>query len=174
MNRSVRHLVLIFAGLALLAGCGSSGALDATSPGAAATPAVPGASVEASTAPASTAPSASRVTQSDTAWGRIWDTLPTTFPTIQGATVSEEAATGAASAVLTVNGQSPKDVAALMQRLLSGAGYSTIGLTGPLENGGYVVDMAGRPQGCKVQVTAAPTGSVTTVTVLYGATCPHD
>jgi hypothetical protein len=160
--------------LLVFAGCGSSGALDATSPGAAGTPAVPVASVDASTGPGSAAPSDSTVTQSDTAWGRIWDTLPTTFPTIPGATVSEEAASGAASAVLTVNGQSPKDVAALMQRLLSGAGYSTIGLTGPLENGGYVVDMAGRPQGCKVQVTAAPTGSVTTVTVLYGTTCPHD
>jgi len=174
VNRSGRQLGLILAFLGVLAGCGSSGALDATSPGAAASPAVPGASIEASTEPPSAAPSASTVTQSDTAWGRIWDSLPTTFPTIAGATVSEEAATGAASAVLTVNGQSPKDVAALMQRLLSGAGYSTIGLTGPLENGGYVVDMAGRPQGCKVQVTAAPTGSVTTVTVLYGATCPHD
>jgi len=174
VNRSRRPLALLFAGLVLIAGCGSSGALDATSPRAVATPAVPGASIQASTEPASAAPSASTVTQSDTEWGRIWDTLPTTFPTIAGATVSEEAATGAASAVLTVNGQSPKDVAALMQRLLSGAGYSTIGLTGPLENGGYVVDMAGRPQGCKVQVTTAPTGSVTTVTVLYGATCPHD
>jgi hypothetical protein len=174
VNRSGRPLALLFAGLVVVAGCGSSGALDATSPRAVATPGVPGASLQASTEPASAAPSASAVTQSDTAWGRIWDTLPTTFPTIAGATVSEEAATGAASAVLTVNGQSPKDVAALMQRLLSGAGYSTIGLTGPLENGGYVVDMAGRPQGCKVQVTTAPTGSVTTVTVLYGATCPHD
>ena len=174
MKRSRGPQILIFAGLVLLAGCGSSGALDATSPGAAGTPNVPGPSIQASTEPASAAPSASTVTQSDTAWGRIWDTLPTTFPSIPGATVSEEAATGAASAVLTVNGQSPKDVAALMQRLLSGSGYSTIGLTGPLENGGYVVDMAGRPQGCKVQVTVAPTGSVTTVTVLYGATCPHD
>jgi hypothetical protein len=172
--RLTRLPALILGTLLLLAGCGSSGALDATSPKAATSPAVPGASTEASTEAASAAPSASTVTQSDTAWGRIWDTLPSTFPTIPGATVSEEAATGAASAVLTVNGQSPKDVAALMQRLLSGAGYSTIGLTGPLENGGYVVDMAGRPQGCKVQVTAAPTGSVTTVTVLYGATCPHD
>jgi len=174
VKRSGRPQILIFAGLVLLAGCGSSGALDATSPGAARTPNVPGPSIQASTEPASAAPSASTVTQSDTAWGRIWDTLPTTFPSIPGATVSEEAATGAASAVLTVNGQSPKDVAALMQRLLSGSGYSTIGLTGPLENGGYLVDMAGRPQGCKVQVTVAPTGSVTTVTVLYGATCPHD
>ena len=174
MTRLARPLAPMFAALVLLAACGSSGALEGTSPGAAATPAS-SASSSASTEPATAVPSASKgATQSDTAWGRIWDSLPTSFPTIPGATVSEEAATGAASAVLTVTGQSPKDVAALMQRLLSGAGYSTIGLTGPLENGGYVVDMAGRPQGCKVQVTAAPTGSVTTVTVLYGATCTHD
>jgi hypothetical protein len=173
VTRLAHPLALTLAAFVLLAGCGSSGALEGTSPGAVST-AAGSAAAPPSTEPASAAPSASTVTQSDTAWGRIWDSLPTTFPTIAGATMSEEAATGAASAVLTVNGQSPKDVAALMQRLLSGAGYSTIGLTGPLENGGYVVDMAGRPQGCKVQVTTAPTGSVTTVTVLYGATCPHD
>lgn len=173
MIGNARPLVGILAALLFIAGCGSSGALDATSPGAAATPGG-AASIAPPAGPATAPPSASAVTQSDTAWGRIWDTLPASFPTIPGATASEEAATGAASAVLTVNGQSPKDVAALMQRLLSGARYSTVGLTGPLENGGYVVDMAGRPQGCKVQVTAAPTGSLTTVTILYGATCPHD
>jgi hypothetical protein len=168
-----RPLAIILTAVMLLAGCGSSGALEGTSPGTVATPAG-SASTAASTEPASAVPSASTgATQSDTAWGRIWDSLPSSFPKIPGATVSEEAASGAASAILTVTGQSPKDVAALMQRLLSGAGYSTIGLTGPLENGGYVVDMAGRPQGCKVQVTAVPTGSITNVTVLYGATCPH-
>ena len=114
------------------------------------------------------------MTQSDTAWGRIWDSLPTSFPHVPGGTASEEGAKGAASAVYTFQGQSAKDVAALMQRLLAGAGFSTLGLSGPLENGGYVVDMAGQPQGCKVQANVAPTGSLTTLTILYAATCPHD
>lgn len=174
MTDLARPLAIILTALVLLAGCGSSGALEGTSPRAVATP-VGSASTPGSTQPPSSVPTASTgATQSDTAWGRIWDSLPPSFPKIPGATVTEEAATGAASAILTVTGQSPKDVAALMQRLLSGAGYSTIGLTGPLENGSYVVDMAGRPQGCKVQVTAVPTGSVTRATVLYGATCPHE
>jgi len=170
----VRRLALLLAAALLVVACGSSGALDGSSLIPTASPAGV-ASVPPEIPSPSAAPSASTgATQSDTAWGRIWDTLPASFPTIPGGQASEEGATGAASAVYTFQGQSAKDVAALAQRLLASAGYSTLGLTGPLENGGYVVDMAGRPQGCKVQANVAPTGSMTMLTILYGATCPHD
>jgi hypothetical protein len=169
-----RPVGLALALIILIAGCGSSGALQGSSLAPAAASALPVSIPPASAAP-SAAPSASiGATQSDTAWGRIWDTLPASFPALPGGTASEEGARGAASAVFTFQGQAAKDVAALVQRLLSGAGYSTLGLTGALENGGYIVDMAGHPQGCKVQASVAPTGSVTTLTILYGSTCPHE
>jgi len=174
VTRLARPFGLVFAAVIALAGCGSSGALEGASFKASPTTELPVTAPPATAIP-SAAPSASTgSTQSDTAWGRIWDTLPKSFPAVPGGTASEEGATGASSAVYTFQGQSAKDVAALMQRLLSGAGYSTLGLTGPLENGGYVVDMSGQPPGCKVQASVAPTGSMTTLTILYGATCPHD
>jgi len=120
-------------------------------------------------ATSSTAPSG----QTDTEWGRIWDRLPSGFPTYPGWTPGEETATGPASANLVVEGIDAKGIATLLQTLLTQAGYTTAGLSGPLEDGSYVLDMTGPPAGCKLQVTAAPTGGLTTLTILYGAACPH-
>jgi hypothetical protein len=114
------------------------------------------------------------VGQTDTDWGRIWDTLPKGFPSVPGATTADEGAAGPASANLVVQGTDAKGVATGLQGFLTQAGYSTIGLSGPLENGGFVLDMSGSPSDCRLRVTATPTGSLTTVTVLYGASCPHD
>ncbi len=113
-----------------------------------------------------------KTSQTDTDWGRIWDALPKGFPNYPGATPADEAATGAASAVLVVDGADANDIATFFQMRLDQAGYDTVGLQGPLENGGYVVDMTGPPADCMLQVTAAPTGGLTTVTILYGAACP--
>ena len=33
--------------------------------------------------------------------------------------------------------------------------------------------MTGAAAGCKIQVQVTPTGGLTTVTILYGADCPH-
>ncbi len=154
----------------LVAGCG---------PGAGTTS--PGSSTAAPSAPAATdvaAPSvvpsggADQVAQTDTDWGRIWDSLPKGFPRYAGSVGSEEGATGPASATLAVQGADPKAVAAFYQGGLSSDQYTTDGLSGPLEDGGYVLDMTGPTRGCKVQVTAAPTGGLITVTILYGAACP--
>lgn len=51
------------------------------------------------------------------------------------------------------------------------ATYSTEGLSGPLEDGSYVLDSVG-DGGCRIQTTIAPQGGLTLVTVLYGADCP--
>ena len=83
------------------------------------------------------------------------------------------AATGPASADLVVDGVDAKGIATVLQTLLRQAGYTTVGLSGPLEDGSYVLDMTGSAAGCKVQVSATPTGGLTTVTILYGAACPH-
>ena len=59
-----------------------------------------------------------------------------------------------------------------LQTELQKAGYTAIGSTEPLEDGSVVLDMTGTPDGCALQVTSTPTGSLTTITILYGAACP--
>ena len=170
-NRMAKAFAMI--GTLVLAACGSSaGSIapsTATPPVASTPPASSGSSVPASAA----ASAGSTTSQTDTDWGRIWDSLPTGFPTIPGSTPSEEAAAGPASAVLVVNGGSAKAIATALQTQLTTAGYTTVALGGPLEDGTYTLDMAGQPAGCMLQVRAGPLGGVTTVTILYGATCPH-
>ncbi|HEY8818134.1 MAG TPA: hypothetical protein VIM25_04870 [Candidatus Limnocylindrales bacterium] len=159
------HLVIGLSVVAAIALAACSSAGSSASP----TPSSP-AAVATATAAAGSQGTAS---QSDTDWGRIWDSLPSGFPTIAGSTPSEEAATGPASATFTVNGNAAKTIATTLQTQLMAAGYTTVALGGPLEDGTYTLDMSGQPAGCILQVKAAPLGSVTTVTILYGATCPH-
>jgi hypothetical protein len=165
MKRFLPGLVVLAA--VLIAACGSneSSAAATSSP-------KPVTSVSPSTA-APSATSASTATQTETAWGRIWDTLPTGFPAIAGATPTE-AADDPETATFVVQGDQAKSIATFMQSSLEDAGFRTDGLSGPLEDGGYVLDAVGVPAGCLVQVTAAPLGSVTNVSILYGAICPHD
>ena len=59
-----------------------------------------------------------------------------------------------------------------MRSELERATYGTEALTGPLEDGSYVLDSTGSAPGCRVQVSVAPLGGLTTVTVRYGAACP--
>jgi len=163
MTPSRLVLPLALMAMIVLAACGSStsSATQRPSEPASAHPSVTG----------SIPPAAG---QTDTEWGRIWDTLPSGFPTYPGSTPGEETATGPASADLVVDGLDARGIATLLQTLLTQAGYKTDGLQGPLESGGYVLDMTGPVAGCKLQVTATPTGSLTTITILYGAACPHD
>lgn len=163
-----RPRLRVVLGLALtggfaLAACGAGPSTGAPSSAASATSAAP--SIVASA-------SASSAGQTDTTWGRIWDTLPSGFPTIVGAK-PVESANGAASATLAVDGVSAKSIATSMQSALVAAGFRMEGLSGPLEDGAYVLDTIGPPAGCKVQVTASPLGSMATVTIMYGAACPH-
>jgi hypothetical protein len=127
--------------------------------------------------PASTSETASPSAptgQTDTDWGRIWDSLPAGFPPIAGSTPSDEAAAGPASATLVVDGSFAQSIVTSLEASLTRAGYRTEGLSGPLEDGGYVLDTRGSPAGCKVQIAAGPLGGLTSVTILYGAACPHD
>ena len=127
--------------------------------------------------PASALPSASGTgtssAQTDTEWGRIWDSLPADFPTYPGATPAEETATGAASADLVVTGGDARTIATTMQSALIAAGYTTAGLSGPLEDGSFTLDMTGPPTGCKVELRVTPTGGLTSLKILYGAACPN-
>jgi hypothetical protein len=166
-----RAIGLGLAAIFALAAC-STATSSSPSPSASAASTVPS-PAGTSSAPTVGPSGGSAAGQTDTAWGRIWDTLPSDFPKITGSTPSEEASTGPASATLVVNGDTAKAIATSMQARLEAAGFTTVGLSGPLEDGSYVLDSTGGTAGCKVQVTAKPLGSVTTVTILYGAACPH-
>jgi hypothetical protein len=154
----------------MLAACGSG-------TGSPAQPASTG-STAASSAPSVDASPGGSVAgaagQTDTDWGRIWDGLPSAFPTIPGATPDEEPAGDPASAVFVVDGTGTQNVATLLQTELQKAGFTADGSTEPLEDGSYVLDMTGTPDGCMLRATVKPTGGVTTVTILYGTGCPFD
>lgn len=157
----------------VLGACG--GGTSSPSPsrsGASVAPAPSTAPVSASAAAAT--PATSTVSQTDTDWGRIWDTLPAGFPVIPGSTPSEEAAHGPASATFTVEGDGAQAIASSMRSALEGAGFTADGMSGPLEDGSFVLDMTGSPAGCMVQLMVTPRGGVTIVTILYGALCPRD
>jgi len=111
------------------------------------------------------------VGQTDTEWGRMWDAIPADFPVYAGATPSEEAATAPASAVLVVNGTDPKTIATWTAKQLTQAGFDINGELAALENGSYAVDGA-RGTDCLVHVEATPLGTMTTITIYYGASCP--
>ena len=138
----------------------------------------PGGSAEP---PATAAPSAAtetdepppaEVSQTDTEWGRIWDALPEGFPVYPSAVPSEEAGGGqAVSAVFTAPTDDALEIATWLQSELELATYSTEALSGPLEDGSFVIDSVGEP-GCRVQTQITPTGGLTTISVLYGADCP--
>jgi len=172
MPVSARRITLAVVLLFGLAAC--QPATGSISPSASASTAA------ASSAPASSVPSPSvdvsgseGAGQTDTDWGRIWDSLPAGFPSYPGSTPAAEAASGPASAVLAVQGVEAKTIVDWMQSKLEQATYSTEALSGPLEDGSYVLESTGSAPGCRVQVSVAPLGGLTTVTVRYGAGCPE-
>jgi hypothetical protein len=111
------------------------------------------------------------VGQTDTGWGRIWDALPSGFPRYPGATTADDAAAEPASGTYALPDGDPAEIASWLQTGLETATYSTEALSGPLEDGSYVLDSVGEP-GCRIRTTVAPLGSLIMVTVLYGAACP--
>ena len=186
--RSAATSLLLVVAMLLFAGCGG-GEQPTTDPLASAAEATPDASLGPELAPpggmspepgsATDGPTASEppttTTQTDTEWGLIWDDLPAGFPVYPGAVPSEEAGGGEpVSATFTIpSAEAVADVVAWMQAELELATYSTFALSGPLEDGGYVIDSVGDGD-CRIVTRIAPAGSVTIVTVRFGADCPFE
>ena len=162
-------VVALVAVALVIAACGSTASSDPSSSVVQPVPSTAGSSVAP---PAQSGAAAAG--QTDTEWGRIWDTLPSTFPAIPGARPSEEAAPGPASATLVLEGNVARLVATALVDLLAKSGFPTAGLGTPLEDGSYTLDAIGSAPGCMVQATVKPMGGETFVTILYGAACPHD
>jgi len=166
----MKRFVLVLVAVALaIAACGSTASSDPSSSAVSSGPP----STEAS-ARSPVQSGAATAGQTDTEWGRIWDTLPSNFPEIPGAHPAEEAATGPASATLAIEGNVSRLVATALVGLLAKNGYPTAGLGAPLEDGSYTLEATGAAPGCKVQATVKPMGGETFVTILYGAACPHE
>jgi len=109
--------------------------------------------------------------QTDTEWGTIWDTIPADFPVYAGAVPSEESASGPASANLVVDGADPSAVATWTDSALTGAGFTITEGQESMEDGSIALEAVRAPD-CRVLVTSAPLGSLTSITILYGASCP--
>jgi hypothetical protein len=108
--------------------------------------------------------------QADTSWGRIWDRLPASFPVYPGSSPIE---TGIGPASAEVSTDAPvTTVVAFYRGALESAGYATIGVDGPLEDGSQVISSSGSAAGCRIQTSVERLGSLTVVTVLFGAECP--
>lgn len=167
VTRSCRSLLVVQLVL-VVAACGP--AASSTSSPATTTASTAEASAAASP-PSATSTSAAAASQTDTEWGRIWDTVPADFPVFPGATPADDAGGEPASARFAVEGGNPQAIAAWLQDALEQVTFSTLGLNGPGEDGGYVIDSTGEGD-CRIQTTIAPLGSMTFVSVRYGAACP--
>lgn len=163
----------IVLGALLVAACAaSSGPSVATQP-----PVTPAPSTDVSQPPATSAgasqpgagasQSGAVAGQTDTDFGRIWDSLPPSFPRYPGAKPSEP--TGPASATLVIPGDVQTATSWMKAALDAGEWVTIVG--GPLEDGGMALDSAG-PGDCHVNTRIAKLGGVTIMTILYGASCP--
>ena len=65
----------------------------------------------------------------------------------------------------------PAEVATFYQTAMTGAGLSIVSKDGPREDASYDL-LAGDGASCAVEITAAPQGTSTIVTIMYAAGCP--
>ena len=179
----IRRRAVLLAGVVLLAAaCGGRSGTDdplQSAIEATASPSAPGPTEPPSASPIVVPPDAAStfepppVTQSDTAWGRIWDAVPESFPVYPGAVESDDPGGGEpVSATFSVSG-APDEIATALQSQLELATYSTEALSGPLEDGGFVIDSVG-DAGCRVETTVTPAGGLTLIAVRFGADCPFE
>ena len=128
-------------------------------------------SVAVSGASASPSASAEGGTQTETGWGRIWDNVPAGFPRFPGSTIADPVSAEPVSATYSVVGDDTAQIAGWIQNALETASFGTETLSGPLEDGGFVLESVGEGA-CRIQTSVRPMGGLTFVIVRYGAACP--
>ena len=182
----VRRAALALPIALLLAACGGTGSSavpSAPSPAstdvAAASQSPAPASAGASDEPTPTAvpggqtvepgpPETHKPTTTNTDWGVILDAVPDDFPRYPGARDTEVAEP--VSAALIADAETDT-VAGWYRDALDGAGYATLDLSDPLEDGSRVLDSQADIPECRVQTTFRPEGGSTMITVLFAAGC---
>jgi len=163
--RPSRAAVLVLSAVALLVACGPQRATNGSPP-------IPaGTLAPALTAvPGGAAPSGPPTT-TETEWGTILDRLPPGFPVHPDA-VPVESPEGPASGAFAVGAGGP-ELTQWYQAALELAGYSTVALSGPLEDGSTVIDSVGPTStACRIRTTITPRSGMTMVTILVDAACP--
>jgi hypothetical protein len=173
-------LALAAALVLAVAACGSdrvsphattSGSVPVASPGPGATDTseAPAPTVVPGGVSVSPGPPFTRIPTTQTDWGAILDALPDGFPVYPTAEVAEPPPEPVSAAFSTPD---PVDrVAGWYRDALEAAGFSTVDLSEPLEDGSRVLDSQTDVPECRVQVTFRPEGGSTMITVLYGAGC---
>ncbi|MEO5884053.1 MAG: hypothetical protein ABIQ58_00845 [Candidatus Limnocylindrales bacterium] len=185
--RSRRRAAVLSLLVLALAACGQAGSNPAGTTRATAGTASSSASSRASSrassgvVPSTAIPSAGSVepvssadppaSQTETAWGTIWDGVPEGFPRFPGSTSADDATAEPVSDVYAIPTGDPAEIAGWLQTSMETATYSTEGLSGPLEDGSFVLDSVG-DAGCRIQTSVLPQGGLVLVTVRYGAACP--
>lgn len=171
-RRIASRLGLVFAASIAVAACNASTSSASAGPATAApTTAAPAETEPASAPPASDEslePYSSAMTQTNTAWGRIWDAIPAAFPVYPGAEATTDIGEPA-SAQFAVSGD-VTTVTTWTSAALDAAGLRTT-VSGPLEDGSMTLDSVGA-NGCAAKTSIARLGGVTLETILYGARCP--
>lgn len=112
--------------------------------------------------------------QSDTEWGRIWSSLPPSYPVFVGAQPAD-ADHGPVSGAFTVSTDvaAPLAIAEFYRDALEEQGFGGTGLDGPLEDGSYTV-WSSNGYTCDSLVTILPRGGESLITILYGAGCTYE
>jgi hypothetical protein len=163
------HVLISAVALAVVvAGCGS-GAPATSTPGASAgrSPLVaPSGAPRASLAAGATA---TLPTTTDTEFGKIFDALPSTFPTLTGQEPADPGA-GPTSGSFAVN-MTVTNARKLMEVQLIAQGWTVV-VGSPLEDGSVVLEATGGKATCKTEVRFTPTSGTVIMSVLYGASCP--
>lgn len=109
-------------------------------------------------------------TTTGTVWGTIVDRLPAGFP-VHPEAVPIEPQDGPVSGAFVVGAPGPA-LTDWYQSALELAGYSTVALSGPLEDGSTVIDSLGPTSTeCRIQTTITPRSGTTMVTILVDAAC---
>lgn len=156
-----RAILAILITAMLVAACASSDSTPSSAPSIAPGPATS----------ASASAGASGGTQTETGWGRIWDNVPTGFPRFPGSQVADPVAPEPVSGTYSVVNDDTAQIAGWMQNALETASFGTESLSGPLEDGGFVIESVGEGE-CRIQTSVRPMGDLTFVIVRYGAACP--
>jgi len=151
-----------------IVGCGPATASTPPSSAPSAADPTSSTSIEPVEPSASAGPAAGRT---DTQWGRIWDAVPAGFPTYPGSTIADDASSEPVSARYAIIGADPAEVASVLQAGLEAASFGTEGLSGPLEDGSFVLDSVGDGD-CRIQTRIVPMARLIFVSVSYGAACP--
>ena len=116
-------------------------------------------------------PTAAVVSQTETGWGRIWDDVPAGFPRFPTSTIADDISPDPVSATYAVDNDDTSQIAGWMQSALETASLRTESLSGPLEDGGFVIESVGGGA-CRIQTSVQPMGGLTFVIIRYGAACP--